>query len=44
LIWLCIDGAWRLVELDGYFPVYSTNPNAPAFTYSADEELWVLLL
>ena len=43
MVWLCIDGAWRLIELDGYFPVVPTG-DRPAFSHGEDNELWVMLL
>lgn len=43
LIWVCIDGSWKLIELDGYIPI-SPNGNKPAFSHGDDEELWVMLL
>ena len=33
LVWLCIDGEWRIVEVDGYLPVWP-NGDRPAFSYS----------
>lgn len=45
LIWLCIDGIWKLIELDGFIP---TKPNGKDLVFSCcrdgDEELWVILL
>lgn len=43
LIWLCIDGLWRLVELDGYLPCW-TGTNQIAFGSSNNGKLWVSLL
>lgn len=43
LIWLCIDGKWKLVEIDGYLPVMP-NATAPAFSHSVNGQLWVSLL
>lgn len=43
LIWLCIDGFWKLVEVDGYLPVRADDPY-PAFSRSTNEELWVSIL
>lgn len=44
LVWLCIDGTWRLVELDGYLPVWPHNLTTPAFSHSTDEEIWVSII
>ena len=45
LIWLCIDGSWKLVEVDGFVPVKPSG-NSLAFSRcrDGDEELWVILL
>lgn len=40
---MCIDGNWRLVELDGYLPIWP-NGKVPAFSHSSEEEIWVCLL
>ncbi|KRX06827.1 hypothetical protein PPERSA_11472 [Pseudocohnilembus persalinus] len=40
-IWLCINGEWKEILLDQYFPCYQ---NKPVFSNSVNEELWVLLL
>ena len=39
---MCIDGLWKLIEVDGHLPV--NQYNRPAFTYSAHDQLWVSLL
>lgn len=43
LVWLCIDGEWELVEVDGYLPVWP-NGDKPAFSHSSQEEIWVSIL
>jgi calpain-15 len=43
LVWICIDGFWKLIELDGYIPVVPTG-DRPAFSHGDQEELWVILL
>lgn len=43
LVWICIDGFWKLIELDGYIPAVPTG-DRPAFSHGDQEELWVILL
>ena len=46
-IWLCIDGEWKNVILDDFFPVSKKDPNSgPSLLFSRSNgpELWVLLL
>jgi len=42
---LCLDGRWKLIEVDGFIPV---KPDGKSVVFSrgraGDEELWVLLL
>lgn len=44
-MWLCIDGIWKLIEVDGFVPV---KPSGTSLVFSrcreGDEELWVILL
>lgn len=45
MVWLCIDGIWKLIEVDGFIPV-KPDGKAPVFSRcrEGDEELWVILL
>jgi calpain-15 len=43
-VWLCVDGEWKLITLDGWVIVTPNTPPRVAFSYSDDEELWVVLL
>jgi calpain-15 len=43
LIWLCIDGAWKLYEIDGNI-VVNPQGDQPYFTRSKQGELWVVLI
>ena len=39
---LCIDGMWRALYIDDYFPVY---PNlCPIFTKAKNNAIWVMVL
>lgn len=46
-IWLCVDGIWKLVTLDGYIVTEEIGGGKlkSIFSYSKeDEEFWVILL
>ena len=42
-IWLCLDGEWQLITVDGWLVVRSADKRV-AFSYSNDEELWVSII
>lgn len=37
----CIDGEWRAIVVDDYFPVMN---NQPAFSSGSRNELWVMVI
>lgn len=42
-VWLCIDGDWQLITVDGWLVVRSVDKRI-AFSYSPNEELWVSII
>lgn len=42
-VWLCINGVWDLVALDGWMVVWKGRKDL-AFSSSVNEELWVTML
>uniref|UniRef100_A0A1I7ZVS7 Calpain catalytic domain-containing protein n=1 Tax=Steinernema glaseri TaxID=37863 RepID=A0A1I7ZVS7_9BILA len=43
MIRLCVDGLWKVVVLDDFFPCYSTN-NSMVFSVGRRNQLWVPLI
>jgi calpain-15 len=45
-IWLNINGNWKQIIIDDYFPVYKTpgGKDQVAYARTKDNELWVMLL
>ncbi len=42
-VWLNINGEWKAITLDDWFPCFTEN-NKPAFTKAKGFELWAMLL
>ena len=42
-VWLNIDGFWKCVIVDDYFPCYN-DKSGPCFSRTQENEIWVLIL
>ena len=40
-VYICIDGFWRVIWVDDFFPCKDTGP---IYSSSLDKELWVMVL
>lgn len=43
-VWLCINGVWELMTIDGWVVIKKQTENRLAFSQSVNEELWVPLI